>query len=151
MVPTLKPILAPLDGISSFQHVNHTTQLGVRRCGGDAVSPTVNDKDAKQCLSQGSSLRNATHHSSPLGHWDIDPTLGVQPSRQSFIYWEVHLSQPHLSRLEARISCGTVSNTAQIPVGDVNPSSLIQTWCQTWFSLSEGLLTITNCLFCHVP
>lgn len=98
MVPTLKPILVPLDAISSFQHVNYTTQLGVSKGTGAAVSHTVhvNDKDVKQRWSQGWSLRNATCLSSPLGHWDIDPTLWVQPSRQFFptewFIYQIHIS-----------------------------------------------------------
>lgn len=131
MVPALKPVLVPLDGIPSFQRVSHTTQRGVSSLGGDAISPTVhvNDKDAKLCWSQGWSLRNATCHSSPLGHSDTDPTLSAIFQAIPYLLRGSSVRSTSLQVRGKDILWDSVICSAQIQVGDVNPTSLIQYYC----------------------
>ena len=44
--PPLKPVKVPMDSIPSFQHVNHTTELGViSKLAEDALNPTVHIGD----------------------------------------------------------------------------------------------------------
>lgn len=58
------------------------------------------------------------HRYSPLIclHVDTEPlttTIWAQPSSPFLIHWVVHPSNPRLSNLETRISCGIVPNTLQ--------------------------------------
>ncbi|KAK4821719.1 LOW QUALITY PROTEIN: hypothetical protein QYF61_000262 [Mycteria americana] len=65
------PLLVPLDGMPSLQHVDRTTQLGViGKLDEGALNPTVHvaNKGVKQHQSQYRPLRSTTHHWSPLGH-----------------------------------------------------------------------------------
>lgn len=53
--PCLQPVQAPVDGISSLQRVDCTSQLGVVcTLAEGALNPTAHiaDKDAEQCWSQ---------------------------------------------------------------------------------------------------
>jgi len=67
--PPLKPVQVTLDAIPSLQSVDRTTQVGViSKLAEGALNPTVHiaDKEVKQQQSQYQTLRNATHHWSPL-------------------------------------------------------------------------------------
>ena len=67
----LQPVQVPLNYTASLQCVNHTTQLGVvSKLAEEALNSTVPvaDKSVNQHQFQHLSLRNTTHHWSPLGH-----------------------------------------------------------------------------------
>lgn len=74
--PLPKPVKVPLDGILSFQHTEHTTELGiVSKLAESALSPTVRiaDKSVERCWLLSQPLRNATCH------LDIEPlTAGLE-------------------------------------------------------------------------
>lgn len=63
MSPPLQPVTVPLDGITSLQCANHTTEHGAdSKLDECALYPTVTDKDVKQHWSQYQALRNTTCH-----------------------------------------------------------------------------------------
>ena len=71
----LQPVQVPLNGISSFYCINHTTQLGVIcKLAKGVLNPIVYvvDKDIKQYQSQDRPLRDTTRYWPPPGHGDID-------------------------------------------------------------------------------
>ncbi|KAK4832374.1 hypothetical protein QYF61_022229 [Mycteria americana] len=93
--PPLKPVKVPLNGIPSRQCVNCTTELGViRMLAEGALNPTVHvaNKDVKQ------------HR-----HQAVDCNC-LSVTIQPIPYPLVHPSNPCLSNLETRMSCGMVSN-----------------------------------------
>jgi len=113
MFPLLQPVKVPLDGIPSLQCVNCTTQLGgISKLAEGAPNPTIRvaDKDVKQCRSWywplGIPLITGLHLDVKL----LTTSLWVQLSSQFLIHRVIHLSNPCLSSLETRVSCGTVSN-----------------------------------------
>lgn len=79
-----EPVKVPLDVTLSLQHVSCTKQFGVGKLAEGALNPTVHaaDKDVEQHYWQYQSLRNATHHSSPL--------TTTQSSSQFLIYQTIH-------------------------------------------------------------
>ncbi|PKU45108.1 hypothetical protein llap_4594 [Limosa lapponica baueri] len=73
--PPLKPVKVPLDGTSSLQCVDCSTQLGVIcKLAAGALNLTVHvaDREVKQYRFNYCPLRNYSHHWSPLGHQAID-------------------------------------------------------------------------------
>jgi len=63
MSQPLKPLTVPLDGITSLNLANHTTELGAdSKLAECALNPTVTDKDVKQQWSQSQPQRNTTCH-----------------------------------------------------------------------------------------
>jgi len=120
--------LVCLEGIPSFQRVNHTTEPGVvGKLAEGALSPTVHvaDKGVRQHQSQYQSLRKVTRHWSLLEHQAIDRNIlgaTIQPVPYPLRGPSVESMSLHFR--DKDVVWDSVKCFAQVQVDDISFSAL---------------------------